>query len=575
MLVGMGKTVHAGGGCVRVAPRTGYFGPPARSPLLRLAVVSVSLLALAATTASAGAQACDTLVSRTGLAQLTGREINSINVVTAPPARLPGMMGKLSGIHVVTREAVIRRDLLFSPGQTIDTSRVAESLRRLRHRQYLADADVEGFSCANKSAVDLVVRTRDRWTTKPSLSVQSTSSFVGLQEENLFGSGSAGSLAFALREGKAGGAAGYESFRLFGQSLAGKFRAAVYPDGNDLRARFRNQEHSVFDTWRGELILSGYVRDSKDNPDKAFQSFHRQTALGVVGRRYGNSPNHVDRLLVGGDAERAELNAPDRAPVVGPHLVKRDYMGVKAGLSRQAASFDTLTWLIEKQILVDVPIGFEWEGLAGAGREEVTRKPAMFLNGWLGRMWEHDSEQLSQLDLWGSGYRIAGRRNWDDASVRAAYSSYRHKSYGVWSAHLLAEKLVNPDPDVRALSNLDISAFAVKRAYRFAEEAYAASVQQTGHVRDLTSSLSLDVEGFFGGSLRRKSPFSQSDHVTVGVVGVGLRVIPTLPGSGSVRLDAMYPFVRSRGTEKKVVFALSLSPWLEASRHREDPRLRQ
>ena len=525
--------------------------------------------------ASAAAQSCDTLVSRTGLAQLAGREIKSITVVTAPPARFPGLMGRLAGIHVVTRKAVIRRDLLFAAGETIDTSRVAESLRRLRHRQYLADADVQGISCASGRAVDLVVRTRDRWTTKPSLSVQSTSSFVGLQEDDLLGSGNSASISFALREGKAGAAAGYESFELFGKPLSGKFRAAVYPDGNDLRVRFRNREHSVSDTWRGELILSGYVRDSKDNPDKAFQSFHRQTALGLAGRRYGDFRSHVDRLLFGVDGERAELNAPDRAPVVGPHLVKREYLGVKAGLSRQAAVFDTLTWLVEKQILVDVPVGFEWEGLAGAGCEAVTGSPAIFLNGWVGRMWAHRAEQLSQLDLWGSGYRVAGRHNWDDASVRAAYSNYRHKGYGVWSAHLLAEKLVNPDPDVRALSNLDISAFAVKREYRFAEEAYAASVQQTGHIRDLTKSLSLDVEGFFAGSLRRKSPFSQSDHVTVGVVGVGLRVIPTLPGSGSVRLDAMYPFIRSRGTERKMVFALSLSPWLETSRHREDPRLRQ
>jgi hypothetical protein len=37
----------------------------------------------------------------------------------------------------------------------------------------------------------------------------------------------------------------------------------------------------------------------------------------------------------------------------------------------------------------------------------------------------------------------------------------------------------------------------------------------------------------------------------------------------------MYPAVRSKDALRKPVFALSLSPWLEASRHREDPRLRQ
>jgi hypothetical protein len=506
---------------------------------------------------------------------MTTREINSVTVVTEPPTPLPGMASRLSGIHVTTHEGVIRRDLLFSAGQPLDTARVGESLRRLRHRQYLADAQVEGLSCPGRESVDLVVRTRDRWTTKPSLSVQSTSSYVGIQEDNLFGTGSSGSLSLALREGRAGVSGGYESFWFLGHSLSAKFRGALYPDGNELRARFRNQQHTVYDRWRSELILSEYVRESKDNPTKDFQSFRRQTALGLIGRQIHATPIHVDQLLFGADAERATLNAPDRAPVVGPRQVKRDYAGLKLGFARQAAAFDTLTWLIEKQILVDVPIGFEWEGLAGAGREKISGRPAIFLNGWTGRMWKHDSQSLSQLDLWGSGYHISSRHNWDDASVRGAYSTYTRTRHGVLSAHLLAEKLVNPDPDVRALSNLDITSYAIKRVYRFAEEAYAGSVQQTAHLRDLTKSLALDAAFFSAGSLRRKSPFSQSDHVTVFVIGTGLRVTPTLPGSGSIRLDVMYPIIRSKGTEHKAVFAISLSPWLEASRHREDPRLRQ
>src|SRR6478672_6093462 len=116
------------------------------------------------------------------------------------------------------------------------------------------------------------------------------------------------------------------------------------------------------------MILSQYTRESKENPDKDFQSFHRQTGLALIGKKIGATPLHVDQFLFGADGERATLNAPDRAPVVGPHLVKRDYAGLKIGLARQAAAFDTLTWLIEKQILIDIPIGFEWEGLAGAGR---------------------------------------------------------------------------------------------------------------------------------------------------------------------------------------------------------------
>jgi hypothetical protein len=190
-------------------------------------------------------------------------------------------------------------------------------------------------------------------------------------------------------------------------------------------------------------------------------------------------------------------------------------------------------------------------------------------------MWERGLESLSQLDLWGSGYRESRRRNWDDASVRGAFSTYDNTLVGVRSFHLVAEKLVNPDPDVRALSNLDISAYAVKDEYRLAEEAYAAELQQSLHVRDLTKSFALDAGFFAAGSLRRKSPFSQSDHVTVVTLGTGLRLVPTIPGSGTVRFDVLFPVIHSMGALGKPVFAVSLSPWLEASRHREDPRLHQ
>lgn len=506
---------------------------------------------------------------------MAGREINSVSIITQEPLPLPGLGSRLHWIHVVTKAGVIRRDLLFAQGDTVDTARVAESIRVLRHRSYLADASVEGYSCPGRKSVDIAVRTMDRWTTKPSLTVVGTSSLAGIEEDDLFGSGNSGNLSFARREGRTGASVGYESAWFLGQPLSAKMRGALYPDGSEYRFRFRNPEHTVYDPWRAELLVSGYVRESSNTPDTQFQSFRRHTALGVIGHRIRATPIHVDDLLFGADAEHAILNAPDRAPVVGPRLAEREYLGLKLGLQRRAASFDTLTWLVEKQILVDVPVGFEWEGFLGAGHDRVTRGPAAFINGWTGRMWERGPESLSQLDLWGSGYHVAHRRNWDDASVRGAWSLYDKTYFGVQSMHFVAEKLVNPDPDVRALSNLDISEYAVQPVYRFAEEAYATELQQTVHIRDISKSLALDAGFFTAASLRRKSPFSQSDHVTVAVLGTGLRIVPTIPGSGTVRLDLLVPVIHSRGAENKPVFALSISPWLETSRHREDPRLHQ
>ena len=84
----------------------------------------------------------------------------------------------------------MRRQLLFAAGGTVDTLAVAESLRRLRRLRYLSEVGVITTSCAGVAAVDLVVVTRDAWSTQPSVKVRgSGSAVIGLEERNVLGTG--------------------------------------------------------------------------------------------------------------------------------------------------------------------------------------------------------------------------------------------------------------------------------------------------------------------------------------------------------------------------------------------------
>ncbi len=521
------------------------------------------------------AQVCDTVISRTNLAPFSGRRINSLTIKNLPPTAFPGIGRFTSRLHSTTRPDVIRRDLLFAPGDSLDPAKVGESLRRLRHRRYLVDASISANDCRFQRDLDLVLTTRDRWTTRPRLSVQSNVSLVGIEEGNIRGTGATGSISIAVREGRVGGSVGYEDPWFLGSSLSTKLRASFYPDGQDLRVRFRTQERTLYEKWRREMIVSRYKSRLRDKNGDLFQSFQRKTALLTFGMRTSATANQVTAVLFGADAEWAELNAPDAAPVVGPRLVKREYVGAKLGTSRRSVSFDTLTWLVQKQVIVDVPEGIEWEAIAGLGYESVVAEPALFLSAWTGRMWVPNSSNLLQLDFWGTGYRLARVGIWEAASVRAQFSSYKRAGDGVFATHIAAEKLVNPDPDVRALANIDVTSFVLPPTYRLAEEAYASSIQQTRHLANISSGLGLDAAGFVAASWRRKSPVSQSDHLGVTVLGAGLRIIPRTPGSGVIRLDILYPIASSALVRRRPVFAISLAPWLEASRQREDPRLRQ
>lgn len=148
---------------------------------------------------------CDTVVSRTTLSALSGRRFGSVRVVTLPPVPLPGPAGHLSRLHVRTREKTVRRQPLLAAGDSVDTLRVAESLRRLRCHRYLTDVVIEGTSSDATSPVELTVTTRDGWSTNPSLRVRSNSSTaVGVTERNLFGTGWEATLSIGSEAGRVG-----------------------------------------------------------------------------------------------------------------------------------------------------------------------------------------------------------------------------------------------------------------------------------------------------------------------------------------------------------------------------------
>ena len=94
--------------------------------------------------------------------------------------------------HIVTRDKIIRKQLLFAPGDLYDKRRVEESARILRQNKYLYDASIEATRAAD-GKVDLTVHTRDIWSLSPELSISrsggETRSRIGLEETNLLGRG--------------------------------------------------------------------------------------------------------------------------------------------------------------------------------------------------------------------------------------------------------------------------------------------------------------------------------------------------------------------------------------------------
>ncbi|HEU4401752.1 MAG TPA: hypothetical protein VFT43_06565, partial [Candidatus Polarisedimenticolia bacterium] len=96
-------------------------------------------------------------------------------------------------LHVVTREAVIRRELLFTEGEPADPRVLYETERNLRRLGFIhPNCRVESRP-RDDGRVDIVVHTRDSWTTRPEFSLRRegnrTTGRAGLHEGNLAGRG--------------------------------------------------------------------------------------------------------------------------------------------------------------------------------------------------------------------------------------------------------------------------------------------------------------------------------------------------------------------------------------------------
>lgn len=128
---------------------------------------------------------------------LEGLPIRSIRVAaydvfdTIPPGRLGGFYRVANALHVRTRERTVTSLLLFAPGDPWRVERARETERALRRLDFLQPRRIAASRTGD--SVDVVVETRDAWTTRPEFNLERTGGqqfgAIGFSERNLLGLG--------------------------------------------------------------------------------------------------------------------------------------------------------------------------------------------------------------------------------------------------------------------------------------------------------------------------------------------------------------------------------------------------
>lgn len=126
--------------------------------------------------------------ARVGAVDIRINDVFDATASLAAPYRLA------NGLHIATRPAAVRAQLLFHAGDQYSRRLLEESARALRASRYLGEATVEPIRYNEAdNTVDVVVRVHDVWTLSPGFSFGrkggKNSTRLKFQDSNLFGLG--------------------------------------------------------------------------------------------------------------------------------------------------------------------------------------------------------------------------------------------------------------------------------------------------------------------------------------------------------------------------------------------------
>jgi hypothetical protein len=509
---------------------------------------------------TAAAQRCDTLTSRVGLSALAGLPIRSVDIVTLPPTlALPALQHAAEHVHRVTQPGTIRRELLFMAGDSVDTLRIAESLRRLRALVYLDEAEIQGRTCTDSAGVAVTVVTRDSWSAQPIFTMRQRSLALGVAESNAFGTGRVVRLTMQSDAMGFGAGTAVRDPALWNGRLDGQIGGNLYASGSSWAFVVKQRRRTLADPWMLDLRALSSHRVVDEGLGNTFDDT-RLSMLG--GHRLTSGTGQAALYAVTGiEADRANVQWTSIAPLIGSPVMHRQFVGADIGFARRPIAYDTLGWVLRHDGILDVPTATEGELVTGLGWDAADHRAKAHVDSWLGRVWTLHNRTVVAGTMWANGF--VARSLLQAATIRGSISALSPTSNGMWVVRAAAERLYDPDPTVRALSTTDPTAFLLIHDAWLARGAASASLERDFRLLDIGRVNELDAALFGAYERRWDTASSLNTDISAPILGIGLRFAPSRTPGVTLRLDGGYRF----GVQARPVFAFSITPWFTAGRN--------
>jgi len=191
-------------------------------------------------------------------------EIDIRNVFDeSDPRENRGLYRLADRLHIRTKPATIRAQLLFKSGDRYSAEKLAETERNLRTLVFIYDAHIVPVRFGN-GKVDVRVITRDVWTFDPNVSFGRTggsnSTSTSLQEENFLGWGKQLQIGRTSDVDRTSKIAAYSDPNVLGSRWTGALAYVDSSDGNQRVAALSQPFYSLETRWSATLVGQNYDR---------------------------------------------------------------------------------------------------------------------------------------------------------------------------------------------------------------------------------------------------------------------------------------------------------------------------
>ena len=481
------------------------------------------------------------------------------------PAEDTALFRIANRIHIVSRESTLGAQLLFRSGERYEGRLLEESERVLRSKPYLGDAHIRPVNYRD-GLVDIEVITQDTWTLRPELNYSrkggETSSGIGIEEDNLFGTGARLGLKYKSGVERDSKVLLYTDSNVGGSRWRVDAQYEVNSDGGVKKFVLDRPFYALDTRWASGIYLRDERRtDSVYEGGQVIDQFatHERYGTVYVGGSRGLRDGWVMRWTTGVTVDERHATALP-ATLPGSSLPKdRDLVYPWVGVEWVEDDFRVARNLDQIARTEDVKLG--WQGGLRLGLSATalgSDRNALVFDGKVTKGFQPDQRQTLLLSGGATG-RVEQGQLTDTVFSAAARYYWRHSTRRSLFVGLSADHGVRLDVD----SQLTLGGDNGLRGYPYKFQTGQNRWLFTAEERWFTDwypfrlfhvggAVFYDMGQASGGNLVETSaPVPSDSKGVLRDVGVGLRLGMSRSSVGTVlHIDMAYPFDREASMRK-------------------------